>query len=309
MDDLGAGSFAFTDRHAHLAGDAALLAALLAQIAQPRHAPLVALAPRRDAVAHPVLLHRDATVELVPVALFFLQDRIAPRFEFAEAALEAARLPTIEPHGGARQPLKEAPVMADQHERRAHRAEFGFQPLDRRQVEMVRRLVEQQDIGRRREDARECRAPRFAAGKLIRCLRPVEAQIFQQIPRPIGIVARRQSGFDERQGRCKPAEVGLLRQIADRRPRRRRPRAAIDLDQSCGDLQQGRFTRTVAPDEAQPLALAQRQIRALEQRRAPEGQMNVLKLDQRRGHARFVALRRYAREEAFIPLACRPAAR
>src|SRR5205085_3885225 len=60
--------------------------------------------------------------------------------------------------------------------------------------------------------------------------------------------------------------------------------AAVELDEAGRNLEQRRFARSIAPDQAQPLAFAQHQLSAFEQRRAPEGQMNVLKLDQRRGH-------------------------
>ena len=43
--------------------------------------------------------------------------------------------------------------MADQHQRRAHAADLALQPLDGGQVEMVGRLVEQQDVGLGRQHA------------------------------------------------------------------------------------------------------------------------------------------------------------
>ena len=56
--------------------------------------------------------------------------------------------------------------MADQHQRRARRLEFVFEPLDAGDIEMVGRLVEQQDIGLGREHARQRRAALFAARKM-----------------------------------------------------------------------------------------------------------------------------------------------
>ena len=54
-----------------------------------------------------------------------------------------------------------------------------FQPFDGRQVEMVGRLVEDQDVGLRRQHARQRRAPRLAAGKPRRLLVAGEARARQ----------------------------------------------------------------------------------------------------------------------------------
>ena len=134
--------------------------AQIGELANPAH---VTLAPRRDAVAHPVLLGDDLAAELVLVAFLFFEHLIAPFLERRETALDAPRDAAIEPYGGARQSREEAPVVADQDQRGARIGEFAFQPFDRRQVEVIGRLVEQQDVGRRREYAGDCGAARFAA--------------------------------------------------------------------------------------------------------------------------------------------------
>ena len=130
------------------------------------HAAHVALAPRGDAVAHPVLLRHDLAVELVEVALLLRQHLVAPRLEIGEAALDAPRLAAVEPHGDARQVGEEAPVVADDDDRRAAAGEIALEPFDGGKIEMVGRLVEQQDVGIGREHARERGAPRLAAGEL-----------------------------------------------------------------------------------------------------------------------------------------------
>ena len=67
--------------------------------------------------------------------------------------------------------------MADQHERRAQADELALQPLDRRQVEMVGRLVEQQDVGLGRQRPRQRGAARLAAGQPSRVLLAGQAQL------------------------------------------------------------------------------------------------------------------------------------
>ena len=59
---------------------------------------LVALPPRGDAVAEPVLLVGDPAVELVAVAFLFLQHLVAPGLEIGEAAIEPPRHAAVEPH-------------------------------------------------------------------------------------------------------------------------------------------------------------------------------------------------------------------
>ena len=66
-----------------------------------------------------------------------------------EAELQPPGRAAVEPDRGARQVAEETAVVADQHQGRAPRVELALEPLDGRQVEMVGRLVEQQDVGGR----------------------------------------------------------------------------------------------------------------------------------------------------------------
>ncbi len=68
---------------------------------------------------------------------------------------------------------KEAPVVADQDEGGADALQLGFEPLDRRQVEMVRRLIEEQHVGLRREGTGERDAAALAAESLVGSSSPV----------------------------------------------------------------------------------------------------------------------------------------
>src|SRR5262249_59580899 len=77
--------------------------ALAAQILQGAEATLVALAPRRHAVAQPVLLADDLALELVALALLFLQDLVARSFEGGESLLQPSRRPHVDPDHHARQ--------------------------------------------------------------------------------------------------------------------------------------------------------------------------------------------------------------
>ena len=106
---------------------------------------------------------------------------------------------------------------------------------------MVGRLVEQKDVGRRRQHARERGAARLTARQLRRIFRAGKAELLQEIAREYGVVARPEPGLDIGKRRGKAGEIRLLRQIAHDRPRLHEDRAAVGLDQSGGDFQQRRL--------------------------------------------------------------------
>jgi len=270
------------------AGGTALLAALLAQGFERPQAAHVAFAPGGDAVAQPVGLHGQFAVELVAVEFLAPQDVVAPAFELGETGVQAPRHAAVQPDGGLRQPFQEAAVVADQHQGGAGPLELGFQPFDGRQVQVVGRFVEQQDIRRRRQYARERRTARLAAGQPRRLLGPRQAQLRQQVLGAVGIVARRQPRLDVGKGRRELRKVRLLGQIAHGGAWLHEPLPGVGLDEAGGDLEQRRLARPVAPDHAQPLALRDGKLGPLQQRRAAKGQVDVAQHEDGRGHgARF----------------------
>ena len=256
LDDQLAGDFRAGHRELHRAADAFLLAPLAAELLQRAVAAHVALAPRRHAVAHPVELGGDFSVEFLAVALLALEHLVAPGLELAEAAVDLPHGSAIEPEGGARQRGEEAAVVADQHDGRADAHELRLQPLDGRQVEMVRRLVEDEHVGLRRESARQARPPRLAAGQVLRVFGSGEPELGKEILRAVWIVARRKARLDIGERGRKARKVRLLRQVAHRGALAQHALAAVRLDEAGHDLQERRLARAVAPDQRQPLALA-----------------------------------------------------
>ena len=63
-------------------------------------------------------------------------------------------------------------VMTDQQYRGARAAEVFLEPLGRLEVEVIRRLVEEQDVGRRHELPGESHPPAFASAQRIEAFRP-----------------------------------------------------------------------------------------------------------------------------------------
>src|SRR6202030_1445041 len=106
------------------------------------------------------------SIELVLVALFLGQHLVAPRLEGGKTAVDLPDLAAIQPRRRARQIRQEAAIVADDDERAAAAVEFAFEPFDRGEIEMVGGLIQQQDIGRGRQDARQWRAARLAAREM-----------------------------------------------------------------------------------------------------------------------------------------------
>ena len=231
-----------------------------------------------------MLLGDDLAIELVLGDLLLGQLLVAPGLERAEAQLDAARSAAVEPHRRARQVFQEAAVVADQHQRRALGGKRAFEPFDGGQIEMVGRLVEQQDVGRRRQHVRERGTPRLAARQLCRVLVAGKPELLQEIARLVGIIAGAQSGLHVGQRRRMAGEIGLLRQVADGGARLHEALAAVGLDQSRRDLEQRRLARAVAPDEADALSRRDGEIDPVEQRRAAEGERDISELKERKGH-------------------------
>jgi hypothetical protein len=171
-----------------------------------------------------------------------------------KARLDTPRVPAVEPDRRAREIGEKAPVVADEHERGAPGIEISLQPFDRGEIEMIGRLVEEQDIGRGRQHASQRGAACLTAGKMRRVFLPVEAELIEELAAEVDIVAGAEAGFDIGKRRCEAGKIRLLRQIADHGPGLHENRAAIGFDVSGRDLEQGRFARAVASNESHPLA-------------------------------------------------------
>ena len=110
-----------------------------------------------------MFLAHDLPVEFVALALLFLENRVAPIFKRRKTLIKPPCDTAIKPKRRPRQIGQEAAIMADQDERGFERCEFGFKPLDRGQIEMVRRLIQHQHVGFGRENTRQSGAARLSA--------------------------------------------------------------------------------------------------------------------------------------------------
>ncbi len=247
-------------RHAHRArrrraAPAACLRSAM-QVAEPL---LVALAPRGDAVAQPVLLHRDLAAQLVALAS---PPAPAPSSRQAsnagEALVERARDAAIEPDGGARDPFQQPPVVADQHDARtacaaSSRSSHSMPGRSRWLVGSSSSRMSGDGARTRASAARRASPPDRVAG----ILGAGQAELFQQVAGAVAIgVGRRtqpgldigERGGDSRTGRAPAAGSGWWRRAA------RSGVPASGCNQAGGDAQQRGLAGAVAPDQAHPVA-------------------------------------------------------
>ena len=103
-----------------------------------------------------------------------LEPPVVPR------AGEEHRLAVVELEHRGRHGLEEPAVVRDEDDRGVERSQHALEPLERLDVEVVRRLVEQQQVGLRGERARERGARQLAAGEGRE--RPVEVVVREAEP-------------------------------------------------------------------------------------------------------------------------------
>ena len=115
---------------------------------------------------------------------------------------------------------------------------------------MVGRLVEQQDIGRRRQHVGQRRAAQLAARQRRGVLLAAEPQLLQQVARLMRIVGGAEAGLHVGQRGGVSREVWLLGQVAHRGARLHEALAPVGLDQPRRDPEQSRLARPIAPDQA-----------------------------------------------------------
>ena len=124
---------------------------------------LIALAPRGYAALQPVRFQLQLRIQLFRSARFFGVNLFFPGFITAKAHFLASQRPPVQPQRRAGQAFQEGPVMADRDKGAIEAFQPAFQPVDRRQIEVIGRLVQQQQVGLHRQHAGKRGAPPFAA--------------------------------------------------------------------------------------------------------------------------------------------------
>ena len=165
LDDLLARRPGLRGFHAHVAGQITALRTFVAHRLEPAHAAFVAGAAGLDALPDPDLLLRQHLVETGVLLRFGIEPFFFAAQVVAPVAGPTGQLATVDLDDPGRQRTQEAAVMGDEDQRTLPRLEEAFEPVDRGDVEMVGRLVQQQQIRRRHQRARQQHAALHAAGQ------------------------------------------------------------------------------------------------------------------------------------------------
>ena len=163
-------------------------------------------------------------------------------------------------------------------------AERVLEPEDALDVEVIRRLVQQQHVGRARQLARDGEALEPAAGQVAHArarVREAGARERHRHAEPgggrpgSGRSRARRSPPPPRPPRASTVVVGrearVLRHVAEARPAAERAAAAVRRLEPREDAEQGGLARAVGTDEPDAVALGEAERELLEERRGAEG--------------------------------------
>ena len=253
--------------------------------AQP---PLIACAPRRDALARPLRFPLDQAVEFARGYLLLGGDLLRPCVELCEAPVETADRAPVEPQAAGGETAQKGPVMTDQNEGAPEAREPLLKPFDGGEVEMIGRFVEKKNVRLLRQHTGKRGLARLAARQ--RC-RIGAARKTEFIERRFGLVYGRAAGRRIIEDAGRAAKIGHLFEIGDACAGLAEDLAAIRLGETGGNAQQRRLAAAIASDEAQAVAGGQRETGARDQHLIGEGDTDVLKGEKRCGQYPCVRLR------------------
>ena len=193
--------------------------------------------------------------------------------------------------------------MADHQQRATERLQLFFQQFDRWHVEVVGRLVKQQDVRVMRERMGEGDAARLSA----RCIFQRQVQWHAPCAKlgfgPVHHVFVQTFGHVVQRRRI-TREIRLLQKVPRDDARLHEFLASVRLDRAAEDAHQGGFARPVAADQRHALSPRQREVDPREQGRSAKREHHAAKNNNRRsGHARMDPNR--GGRSSFAWLSCR----
>ena len=308
--------------HAHVAGLFTAGGALHAHLLQPPHAAFVTGPPGLDALTDPHFLLGQELVEARRLLRLRMQALLAPAQIVVPVAGPVGHLAAVDLEDPRGQRAQEAPVMGDEHQRAGPVAQELLQPVDRGNVQMVGRLVEQQHLGlghQRPGQQHPALEPARQPRELLVSIQPHAIQggghPLVQAPGPRGFDAGLHCGQGigiHRVGMGQPVVFGqhaaqfaqagcdhvehaaagiaghLLFQPGHARAILHAHLAVIGQQLAGQYAQQGGFSSAIAPDQGNALSRADRQANLFEQQRTADADVDAFKGNQ--GHALILGL-------------------
>ena len=248
--------------HAHLARGRPPLLAFAPHLLQGPHAAFVARPPGLDALADPGFLLGQLLVEQGVLLLLGGQRRFLAFQKRVVIARPVEQLAAVELQDPAGQLAEEHAVVGHEHQRGVPAVQELLQPVDGVDVQMVGRLVQQQQIGL----ARPARGPaargvssrttasRTGAPRPVPCATGCAPRAARRA-RPVPV--RRRPAAGRRRPLRDAARGGLAAPPAGAGPRGRRGEqhlAVVRLDLAAQDPQQRRLAGAVASQQPDALA-------------------------------------------------------
>ena len=321
LDHLPAGFAGLRGGHPDVAGLRATLRAFDPHRLQPAHAAFVAGTAGLDALPDPHFLLRQQLVEArvllrLGVRAFLLAAQVV-----VPVARPAADLAAVDLDDARGQRAQEAAVVGDEHQRPAPLLEEAFQPVDRGDVEVIGRLVQQQQVRLRHQRPRQQHPALHPAREPGEIGVAVQLQAFQgfdhaPVQRPalcgldfrlhrgqrvgidvlgvddVVVVGQQRAEFAQAgRDHVEHAARGVLRhflfQPRDAAAAFHANLAVVGPEFAGKQLEQGRFPGAVAADQGDAFARFDGEVDALQQQGAADAVVHALQGDQ--GHAPSLA--------------------
>ena len=243
-----------------------------------------------------------------------LERRLLSFEERVVVARPVEQLPPVDLDDPRGQPAQQHAVVRDEQQRLAHPEQIALQPGDRVDVQMVRRLIQQEQIGFAHQRRRQQHPPLLTArkGRVVPVgvqahagrdardffehrPRTMGVQLFVQLVQPavVGIRMRRQPRFlamiahhqlaalaqaprDDLEDRALEVTRDRLREVRDLQSRFRLHGPRIRDDLSGEDLHQRRLAGPIAAQQTDPLLLVDLKTDPIQQRGPAKGDTDLL---------------------------------
>ena len=225
-----------------------------------------ALGPRRK----PFFLHANPILQRLLMARLCVKESFLRFQKLAVVALGAQHPRGIGPiqlRHLRRDVLKEVAIVADDDAGKGLAGQQFFQPFDPGQVEMVRRLVEQQQIGLLDEGFGDGQPFAPAAGECIRdgfkISEARHAESGAQTRLPIGLMhsGPLERAFDDLPDGSPGVQTGILLNVRHAQVPARSDLAGVGLDVAGEHLEQRGFAAAVRPDQSDAVAVVDGETR------------------------------------------------
>ena len=173
--------------------------------------------------------------------VLFFPHLVAPGFKPAKADVLPAHNTAVDPERRTGQFAQERPIVRDNHKSGPRRFQLVFKPADRFDIQGVRRLVQQHQLGLGGHQTRQCRAATFPPGCGANRARGVKLQPLSGAFDLVHLGRVQAMGREVAQS-IESGQIRVLLHIAYRNAGPDDHVAAVGLDQSGHDLHQSGFT-------------------------------------------------------------------